>query len=38
VDSVLELGFPLYLLTLLGIWKLLGFIAVLVPKYALVKE
>ncbi|RYU97108.1 DoxX family protein [Emticicia agri] len=33
-----RLGYPVYFLTLLGIWKLLGVIAVLVPKFALVKE
>jgi uncharacterized membrane protein YphA (DoxX/SURF4 family) len=32
------LGYPMYLLTLLGIWKLLGVVAVLIPKYPLVKE
>lgn len=32
------LGYPLYLLTLLGIWKILGVIAVLIPKFGLVKE
>lgn len=33
-----DLGYPLYFLTLLGIWKLLGVIAVLVPKFPLLKE
>jgi hypothetical protein len=33
-----KLGYPLYLLTLLGIWKILGVIAVLIPKFGLVKE
>ncbi len=33
-----KLGYPLYFLTILGIWKLLGVIAVLVPKFPLVKE
>ena len=32
------LGYPLYLLTILGIWKLLGVVAVLVPKFPLLKE
>src|SRR6478736_1400209 len=32
------LGYPAYLLTLLGVWKLLGVIAVLVPKFPLIKE
>lgn len=33
-----DLGYPVYLLTLLGIWKLLGVITVLVPKFPLLKE
>lgn len=32
------LGYPGYLLTLLGIWKILGVIAVLVPRFPLLKE
>jgi hypothetical protein len=35
---VLELGFPVYILTLIGVWKLLGVIAVLTPKIPLIKE
>lgn len=38
VDKITHLGYPVYLLTLLGIWKILGVIAVLIPKFALVKE
>lgn len=33
-----NLGYPLYLMTLLGVWKLLGVIAILVPKLPLLKE
>ena len=33
-----QLGYPVYLLTLLGIWKLLGAAALLIPKYPLLKE
>jgi hypothetical protein len=33
-----HLGYPLYFLTLLGIWKLLGVIAVLMPRLPLLKE
>lgn len=33
-----RLGYPLYFLTILGTWKILGVIAVLVPKFPLVKE
>jgi uncharacterized membrane protein YphA (DoxX/SURF4 family) len=38
VASMEKLGYPLYLLTLLGFWKILGAIAVLIPKFPLVKE
>ena len=33
-----QLGYPVYLLTILGTWKLLGVVAVLAPKFPLVKE
>jgi uncharacterized membrane protein YphA (DoxX/SURF4 family) len=38
VDSIRGLGYPIYFLTIIGIWKILGSIAVLVPGQALVKE
>lgn len=38
VDIVIPLGYPMYFLTLLGIWKILGVIAILVPGFKLVKE
>jgi DoxX-like family len=38
VANFTGLGYPIYLTTLLGIWKLLGVAAVLVPKLPLVKE
>lgn len=38
VNQMTSLGYPIYLLTLLGIWKILGVIAVLVPKFPIVKE
>jgi hypothetical protein len=37
-DMMAHLGYPLYFLTILGVWKLLGVIAVLAPKFPLVKE
>lgn len=37
-DMIAHLGYPAYLLTILGIWKILGVIAVLVPKFTLLKE
>ncbi|OIV40784.1 DoxX family protein [Flavobacterium johnsoniae] len=33
-----HLGYPIYFLTILGIWKILGVIAVLIPKFPLLKE
>lgn len=38
VDNITQLGYPIYILTLLGIWKFLGVIAILLPKFTLVKE
>jgi hypothetical protein len=35
---ITHLGYPVYLLTLLGIWKILGVVAVLSPKFPLLKE
>jgi hypothetical protein len=37
-ESMAHLGYPVYLLTILGIWKILGVVAVLIPKFGLVKE
>ncbi|GAA5102372.1 DoxX family protein [Chryseobacterium ginsengisoli] len=33
-----NLGYPSYLMTIIGIWKILGIIAVLIPKLPLIKE
>jgi uncharacterized membrane protein len=38
VKLVTALGYPLYFLTILGVWKILGVIAILVPKFKLLKE
>ena len=38
VEFVVAMGYPLYFLTILGIWKILGVIAVLAPKFPLIKE
>lgn len=37
-EMIQRLGYPLYFLTLLGVWKLLGVIAILIPKFGLLKE
>lgn len=38
VDMMEHLGYPVYFLTILGIWKILGVITVLIPKFPLLKE
>ena len=38
VQKMNALGYPVYFLTLIGIWKLLGVTAILIPKFPLVKE
>lgn len=38
VDRMTRLGYPAYLLTIIGVWKILGVITVLVPKFSLFKE
>ncbi len=38
VDMFAGLGYPEYLLTIIGVWKILGVIAVLIPKFPLIKE
>lgn len=38
VTMMNRLGYPLYFLTLLGVWKILGVIAILIPKFPLLKE
>ena len=37
-DMVAHLGYPAYILTILGVWKLLGVVVLLVPKFPLLKE
>jgi uncharacterized membrane protein YphA (DoxX/SURF4 family) len=37
-EMMTVLGYPLYFLTIIGVWKILGVIAILVPKFPLVKE
>jgi uncharacterized membrane protein YphA (DoxX/SURF4 family) len=37
-DFILKLGYPDYFLTILGIWKILGVIIILIPKFPLPKE
>ena len=38
VAAVTRLGYPAYLLTILGVWKILGVVAVLIPRFPVLKE
>ena len=38
LDMITHLGYPGYLLTLLGVWKILGVVALVIPKFPLLKE
>lgn len=36
--AITGLGYPAYLLPILGVWKILGTVAVLIPRFPLLKE
>jgi hypothetical protein len=38
VDMMNRLGYPIYFLTIIGVWKMLGVITVIIPKFPLLKE
>ncbi|MEI9934614.1 MAG: DoxX family protein [Ferruginibacter sp.] len=38
IDLIIPLGYPLYFLYIIGIWKILGVMAILIPRFKLVKE
>lgn len=38
IDFIIRLGYPVYFLTILGIWKILGVVALLIPEFPLLKE
>lgn len=38
VESMTTLGYPTYLLPILGVWKILGVLAILIPKFPMLKE
>lgn len=38
VDTITQLGYPVYFMTIIAVWKILGVIAVLIPKRPLLKE
>lgn len=37
-DFILAMGYPAYLLTILGVWKILGVVAILIPRLPVLKE
>lgn len=37
-EFIVRLGYPTYFPTLIGVWKILGVVAVLIPKFPLLKE
>lgn len=37
-ELMTHLGYPVYFLIIIGVWKLLGVIAILLPKFSLLKE
>jgi uncharacterized membrane protein YphA (DoxX/SURF4 family) len=38
IDLITPLGYPVYFLYIIGVWKVLGVIAILVPNFKLLKE
>lgn len=38
VDGFIPLGYPLYFISIIGFWKVMAIIAILIPKYPLLKE
>jgi len=38
VTMITQLGYPSHILTVLGFWKVLGVIAILIPRFPLLKE
>ncbi len=38
IDLITGLGYPVYFLTIIGVWKILGVIAILIPGFKLIKE
>ena len=38
VDILAHLGYPIYLMSILGTWKILGVFVILIPRFQLIKE
>jgi uncharacterized membrane protein len=37
-ELIAHVGYPLYFMYIIGVWKILGVIAILIPKFKLLKE
>ena len=37
-ELITHIGYPLYFIYIIGVWKMLGVIAILIPKFKLLKE
>ena len=37
-ELIAHVGYPLYFMSIIGVWKILGVIAILIPKHKLLKE
>jgi uncharacterized membrane protein YphA (DoxX/SURF4 family) len=38
IDGIVQLGYPVYFIMIIGFWKVLGAIALLVPRFPRIKE
>ena len=38
VDIIVPLGYPLYFMYIIGTWKILGVVVILIPRFTLLKE
>lgn len=38
IENLLKMGIPMYIIITVGVWKILGVIFILIPKFKLIKE
>jgi hypothetical protein len=38
IDGITHLGYPEYFVSIIGFWKIMGVVAILIPKFPLLKE
>lgn len=38
IENMTRLGYPVYFFTILGVWKVFGLVAILAPRFPLIKE